>query len=215
MTRAIYKMDLQGRLNDVPVMNSLYWITPQTECTFAEAKQIADEFVGTGLSAGYCDCLSDNYTLEAIRVRGIVVELDTDPVTYDSPVSTAAYITFAGNQAGTRTGTIQSNQSGPLISYLPATEPGERPRVNKLFLPGVNEADADDDGIAAGLRTAMQTFVDALLLGIVVGSGTAQVIGIIKKTGVAATVISLARTVLAMGIEFFVASQRNRRPRLH
>jgi len=218
MTRAIYQMDLQGTLNDVPVMNTLHWVTDQTECTFTEAGEIAEMFVTSGLSDMYLDCLSDNYTLEAIRVRGIVVELETDPVTYDSPVACPAFVTFGGAGSGHRAGTILSNMAGPLISIIPTILAGERARVLKNFLPGVNEADADDDLIVVGLRGALTTYVAGLLAGMAVSSGHVTLLGIIRKkvtlADLSVYVYKLARAIITVGIEYFVASQRNRRPKL-
>lgn len=217
MTRAVYKMDLQGVLNDVPVMNSLYWLTSSSSATFTEAGEIANAAVTAGLWDAYLACLSDNYTGEALRVRGIVTQLETDPVTLDSPVSTPAYVTLAGGGPGTRTGTIQSNQAGPLISLLPTTFEGERARVNKIFLPGINEADADDDLVVAGVRTAVEDFIAVLQTGLIVTAGTVTWVALIKKYILQdppdpPIELHLIRGIQAAAAETFVASQRQRRP---
>jgi hypothetical protein len=210
---ASYRLTLKGILGGVPVENTWTIRTPRVNNDFGEAEEIRDIVQTNGWVDAWLDCCPTDYFLMEIEVRGIVVE---DGGTIATPSAVDAFI---GSQ-GTRTGDRQSNQDGPMLSYFPEIVVGERARVNKTFLPGITESDALFDQVLSGLAGKLATFLDAIDLGLTLVSGTADFALLIRRLlditipydPVTNPYVFFLRSILATGIEQFVASQNRRRP---
>lgn len=220
-TTAIYEVAFVGRLNDVPVRNVIHVETGAAECTFAEAGEVAAQMSGAGIIDDYLDCCPNEFTLDSVNVRGIVVpNIDgpgDPPVPARgsiSPTATATFVTSVGSN-GNLAGDITANAAGPMSSFFPKLNPGERARVCKVFFPGITEDHGEKNLVSATLRSNMRVFLDALAAGFTVTSGSVVWKALIAIAQTIDDVQSRRtdwRQIVGTAVEFFIAQQRRRMP---
>lgn len=205
---ASYELIVHWEKLGVPFQNKLHYLSSQTDATFSEAAEIAVNFGSGAMQIALCSCVGTDVFLKGVTCRSVIAVGGSASAT-----PTAVYIQ---NDPGTRaTASETSNQNGPLITYLPATLVGERARVNKIFIPTLLKADAEDDIVSAGLQTDLANLVSALIAAFTVSSGPLVWIGIITQVvaGPPPVRVKYVRAIMAAAVETFVASQRRRRPR--
>lgn len=200
---ASYRIRFHLIKNTTPFQCDFTMLTSASDGSFAEAFEISVNLIGSGIMSHFLDCLPTDVTLQALSVASVVAN-------GGSTMGSATAVQPV-NSAGTRTpssGTGQtSNQDGPLVFYIPDVLPGERARVNKIFIPTVNESDAEDDLIGVSLTSAVGDFVLALQAGITVTSGAVSWVALVKIS-----LVATIRGVISYGVRTFIASQRRRRP---
>lgn len=210
---ASYHVAVHTTKGGVPFQNDFYFFTSSADASYLEAIDIGNQFIASTIYTDLLACMPSDVTAQGVTVRSVIADGGSASAT-----ATAVFPDASPGGRAPAMGTGQtSNQSGPMISYVPSLEPGERARVNKIFIPTVNESDAEDDKIGGGLLTAMDDLRNALSLGLTLTAGVAEWVAIIKKVvevspGVFAPV-KFVRAVIKSASETFVASQRRRRPK--
>jgi hypothetical protein len=200
---ASYRVRFHWRKAQTPFQNDVTFLTTQADGSFGEAVDIVAAIAGGSILTTILDCIPTDVTLEAVACSSVVMNGGSA-----TPSSSAINVV---NVAGTRTpsmGTGQtSNQNGPIISYQPTTLAGERARVCKIFLPTVNESDAEDDTVSPAMIGVMDAFAAALVAGFSVSSGAVAWVAALRISGVATV-----RAIAGYVSRTYVASQRRRRP---
>jgi hypothetical protein len=211
---ASYEIVVHSLKGTVPFQNSFIYLTNAPDASYAEALDLAQQFVGTAPLGDYLACLPTDVVMQGVTCRSIIADGGSATATPTVVIPNAD----TGGRAPAATTGQTSNQNGPMMSWFPALEPGERARVCKTFFPTVNESDAEDDAIGAGLLTAIDSFRATLVAGLALTSTTAVWVARIWKLvevdpGVFAKV-PFIRSIVKSITEFFVASQRRRRPKV-
>lgn len=219
-TTAIYEVAFVGTLNGVPVRNTLHFETGSTECNFIEAGELGGQLITVGIVGDFLDCCPNEYILESLNIRGIVVPNIDGPGHIPlrgsiSPVATATFVIAEGLGAGTRTGDITANAAGPMSSFFPKLNPGERARVCKVYFPGITESDGEKNLVSSDIRSNMRIFLDALGAGFPITSGSVVWKALIALTQTIDDVVSHRtdwRQIVGSAVEYFIAQQRRRMP---
>jgi len=197
---------------ETPFQNDFIYVTDSLDASYPEALELAQNWVA-GVLPDYLACIPTDVHMQGVTCRSIIAN--------GGSASATPTIVIPATDPGLRTpdtGTGQtSNQNGPLVTYFPALLPGERARVGKVFIPTVNESDAEDDRIGASLATAIDAFRTTLRatisLSLSVADWAARIHKMVVLTpGDPPTKVSYIRAILASATEEFVASQRRRRP---
>lgn len=122
--------------------------------TFACARELNIELMQTGtLLTPFLDCLPEDYDATSSRIRRVS--------SGGGPTAIMLAADFALAE-GSRTGNISSAQANPCLIFIGTTDPG---KTGRLFVPGVSEDDIDEMQLVGPLVTAMQTFIDVLVVG--------------------------------------------------
>lgn len=201
---ASYRLRLHWRKNLVPFQNDLTFLTTRADGTLAEATEILVGFTGAPtIISTLMDLVPTDVTLEAIACQSVVANGGSATGSSNAVV----VVNLPGTRAPASSTGQTSNQSGPICAYMPEVQTGERARVCKMFVPTVNESDAEDDKIGSSLETAMLAFFTALQVGFTVSSGAVSWVAMLKIGGVATI-----RGLIGFFIRTYIASQRRRRP---
>lgn len=197
---ATYRIEFMYNTGGVPMQTHFDFATPAPDATYSECLELLTAFASSAAASAMLDCLSDDSKLTGITCRSIIAD-------GGSSTATPTAVIIGAGDPGTRTGDIGSNQDTAVLSMVPAIMPGERPRVNKMFIGPLNKADQVVNTVSAGMLTAIAALKAACLAGFSVTSGAVNWIAIIKVLGV-----HVARAIVSSGAEDFIASQNRRRP---
>jgi hypothetical protein len=207
---ASYKVEIHMHKGSVPFQNDLYFWRDGGDATYEEAVLVADAVVNAGILDALRDCLPTDVTCDGVVVRSVIAD-------GGSTVATPPAI-LASGAVGTRspgTGGQTSNQNGPLLTWNPLPEAGERIRTGKMFLPTINEVDAEDDVVQASLLTSLSSLKALLVAGLdLSGTALSWVACIFKQLAPPPEAKTrIIRAIVRSFVEGFVASQRRRRPK--
>ncbi len=163
MTKAI-RLTISGFLKGQFVQNvmAINWVPISAQTDFASAFFAATSFV-TDLSDYYLACLPVDYIGSSVRAQ--VFSTTLYPNSGNVCTVQAGYNTLPGQ----RTGTLAVTSIGPILVF--PFEVASKPYSGKMFLPGVTEADVDNNRLSSGLLSALQSLGDALVNPITDGDG--------------------------------------------
>jgi len=206
---ASYRLRIHYLKGSTPFQNDIYYATGATDGTYAEALEIANGFVGAAAFNDLLTVVPSDVAVEAVSCASIVAD-------GGSTVGSPTAIVATAGQFGLRvpaTGTGQtSNADGPIITYIPDPLPGERARVCKLFIPTINESDAEDDQVSGPFQALLAGAIASLITSFTITSG--PVIWAARITQlVGPTRVPIFRAIITAIAESFVATQRRRKPR--
>lgn len=211
---ASYQISVHTIKGTTPFQNDYVFLTSSPDATYAEALELANEFMGASALGEYLNIIPSDVVMQGVTCRSIIAD--------GGSATGTPTVVIPSTDPGTRVpgaGTGQtSNQSGPLMTWFPSLEEGERARVCKSFFPTLNESDAEDDSVGAGVLAAIDSYRTVLAAGIPLTGTTAVWVGRIYKIvevepGVFAKV-AFIRSIIKSVTEAFVASQRRRRPKV-
>lgn len=196
MANEAYELVISGTLAGQFVQNVLHVNVANTsdDPPYEIAGDIIDTLDATiGLTAAWCDILPTDYALTSIRCRRVLVTGGPTAIRLGSALA---------EDAGQRTGTIQSAQVNPVIVLLTTLRPN---RPGRIFVPGISEADLDAMVYVSGYVLA----VDALIVLIHTGF-TLDNAGYSASFGILRRAIASSDDIMGGRLSPLIGTQRRR-----